>query len=83
MLKVYFPFFNLDNLICIKDKSLLKGDIRIDDALHNLVNCKDNSLKLLLDNSHNRNLSEEDYSKNRIYRVYTWHQIYNIISEFS
>lgn len=83
VLKVYFPFFNLDNLICIKDKSLLKGDIRIDDALHNLVNCKDNSLKLLLDNSHNRNLPEEEYRKNRIYRVYTWHQIYNMISDFS
>ena len=73
----YFPMINTDDIIRIKDKSLLRADIMIDDCIDQLIHnpCE----RICLDNHWNR-----DYGKDYvydIYRAYTWQDIVKFVNE--
>lgn len=70
----YFPFVDKHNVITTYKKQLIRCDILIDDAAHNVVGPY---IGILIDTPHNRFLHEEDFSG--IYRVYNWKEIYNLI----
>lgn len=73
----YFPFVNTDNIICIKNKGLLKCDVMIDDCLDNLIsNICD---RVVIDAPWNRSTSK-DFAYN-IHRAATWHDVINIIDD--
>ena len=69
----YFPFISSDDIIICKDKWLIKGDILIDDAIHNLE--KFSGYKVLLTAPHNKLIKED----NTIFRANNWQQIYSYI----
>ena len=69
----YFPFISSDDIIICKDKWLIKGDILIDDAIHNLE--KFSGYKVLLTAPHNKLIKEDD----TIFRATNWQQIYSYI----
>ena len=60
------------------NKQLLDCDVIIDDGLHNI---KGKYLGILFDMPHNR--SFDDTSSNKIARVTTWEQAYNLITKIS
>ncbi|MCQ2052387.1 MAG: hypothetical protein MJZ03_00355 [archaeon] len=73
----YFPFFDLDNLIVIKHKQLLSGDVLIDDGMHNLI---DGSYKgILMSAPHNLSCELKD----NIYRAYDWDEIYQLVCKMA
>ena len=75
LLQKYFPFIPKNNLIRIKNKSLLKCDIIIDDYLDNLINS--DAIRICLDYPWNRNKQiEQEYN---IHRTFSWDEILNII----
>lgn len=71
----YFPYLKWENVIVAHDKYLIKGDVIIDDALHNLEGRECNSIALLMDAPHNRNVRTPFLD-----RVHSWEEIYQIIS---
>lgn len=71
----HFPFVPTDNIIRIKNKSLLKCDFIIDDCLDNLINI--DAIRICLDYPWNRDDKiEKEYS---IHRTFSWDEILNII----
>lgn len=70
--KKYFPFFNSDNIVCMKDKSLFKCDVMIEDCYDNLIK---NKLchKIILDYSWN-NDEVKDWVHGT-YRCKNWKEI--------
>lgn len=75
-LKKYFPFIPFKDVIITSHKQMVKGDILIDDAPHNLENGE--YLGILIDAPHNKNY---DASSQPIVRVHNWDEIYNIINK--
>ena len=73
-----FPFLHWKKIITTWDKRLIRGDVLIDDGVHNLIG--GDYVKLLFDQPHNRNINEEDYG---IIRVYTWAEVYEKICEIA
>ena len=73
----YFPFVDIRNIICIRNKGLLKCDVMIDDCLANLTSniCE----RVVLDYPWNRSTSK-DYAYD-IHRCYNWVDIVNTINE--
>ena len=71
----YFPFLTWKNVIVTSDKKLIKGDILIDDGIHNLLG--GDYLKILMSAPYNRDF---DAGKNGMIRVHNWKEIYEIIS---
>lgn len=74
----YFPYFTFDDVIIASNKQMIRGDVMIDDGVHNLVGGE--YVKLLMDAPHNREFDEKQYG---IRRVYDWGEIYDIIIELS
>lgn len=74
----YFPFITWDEVIITSHKQLIRGDVMIDDAVHNLVN--GNYEKLLMDAPHNRGFNAEAHGMTR---VKTWDDIYKFVCDFS
>lgn len=74
----YFPFISWDNVIITSNKQMIKGDILIDDAPHNLVD--GGYFKILMDAPHNQGYSAEN---NGMVRVYNWEEIYKLITRLS
>ena len=75
ILKEYFPFISIDNLIITQDKTMIKGDILIDDNVDNL---KDRRWGLLYTAQHNKNIDILKYPES-IIRVYNWKGIFHFI----
>ena len=71
----YFPFISIHDVIFSSQKQLIKGDVMIDDAPHNLVG--GDYFKLLYDAPHNQNFDTESYN---IARVYNWKEVYFAIN---
>lgn len=71
-IKNNMPFISWKNILCIRDKSLLKGDAIVDDAVHNLDNNKV-KIKFLYDAPHNK-----EY-KGCGLRVYSLEDVYNVL----
>lgn len=77
LLQAYFPFIDSSKIICIKDKSLLHGDIMVDDCTANLISnlyCH----RICLEKSWNQNVHDEVYG---IHRCKTWDEIIDTIQK--
>lgn len=70
----YYPFIGWDKVIVAAKKQMIKGDIMIDDAVHNLEG--GSYLKILVTAPHNRNY---DTASNGMLRANNWEEIYAII----
>lgn len=81
----WFDFLSWENVVICKDKSVIKGDVMIDDGVHNLWNF--DGVKIMPNKPHNQDAyirslvaSEEDVNiANSIIRNYTWEEIYNTV----
>ena len=73
-----FPFIDHKQVITMYNKQLLDCDVIIDDGLHNI---KGKYLGILFDMPHNR--SFDDTLSNKIERVITWEQAYNLITKIA
>ena len=70
--------FTYKDVIIAYHKQLIKGDVLVDDAPHNLAG--GNYLPILVDAPHNR---DYDAEYNGMIRTENWEQIYDVITEFA
>lgn len=63
----YFPFLKWDDVIVTHHKQLVRGDVLVDDGVHNLEG--GDYLKILMDSPHNRGYNAEE---NGMHRVTDW-----------
>lgn len=73
----YFPMIDTKNIIRINHKSLLKGDILIEDRLESLI--QSGCERICLDYSYNRSKSKDAVYD--IYRARNWKEIVNYVKE--
>jgi 5'-nucleotidase len=75
----FFPFIPFQNIIPITRKDLLRGDIMLDDAPHNLKasNCQ---YPVVFDNLWNRNTEKHEFLKD-LKRVHSWKEFYEFVCE--
>lgn len=71
----YFPFLSWENVIITSNKKMIRGDILIDDGIHNLLGGE--YMKLLMTAPYNKNYNAEE---NGMIRVNNWAEIYEVIS---
>lgn len=71
----YFPYLSYNDVIITSQKQLIKGDILIDDAPHNLEG--GDYFKLLFDAPHNQSYPVEE---NLMARVHNWEEVYYAIN---
>jgi guanylate kinase len=69
----HLPFLTKENVIITYNKSLIRCDLLLDDAEHNLVNFQ--GIKVVFDAPYNKNTSVADF------RVCSWKDFYELISE--
>lgn len=67
----YFPFLSWDNVIITSNKQMIKGDVLIDDGVHNLVGGE--YVGLLMDAPRNHGFDTEG---NGMIRVNSWAEVY-------
>ncbi len=64
-IKKYYPEFDKKKFISIEDKSLIRLDYLVDDAIHNADMCAEKGTKVyLLDMPHNRNVEKYERISN-------------------
>lgn len=73
----YFGFVGMEHVIITSNKAIIKGDIMIDDAPHNLKDSE--CIKLLFSAHHNRCYDAES---NGMIRVNCWEDVYHTIKKF-
>lgn len=73
-----YPFLTWEDVIIASDKSVINGDVMIDDGVHNLESAS--CIKLLFDRPHNRAYNAR---ANNMIRVKTWEEIYTEISRIA
>ncbi len=71
----YFPFLSWEQVIIAANKQLIRGDVLIDDGIHNLEG--GDYVKLLMTAPHNRSY---DAQANGMIRVHNWAEIEEIIA---
>ena len=71
-----YPYLKWEDIIITSDKSVIKGDVMIDDGTHNLENTS--CVKLLFDRPHNHTYPAEE---NGMVRMQTWDEIYHFITQ--
>lgn len=69
-----YPYLKWEDIIIASDKSIVYGDVMIDDGVHNLETTS--CIKLLFDRYHNHAYNAE---ANDMIRVKAWNEIYRII----
>ena len=74
----YFPFLSWDQVIITTRKQLIRGDVLIDDGVHNLENGPYH--KILMSAPHNRGYDAE---ANGMIRVENWTQIEDVIRDLA
>lgn len=74
----WFPFISWDQVIITKRKQLIRGDVLIDDGIHNLEG--GDYVKILMTAPHNR---DYDAEANGMIRVRTWKEIETVINGLS
>ena len=72
----HFPYLSWSNVIVMQNKQMLKCDILIDDAAHNIVG---EYIGLLKDAPYNKSFNESEHVS--VLRVHTWKEIYNRVHE--
>lgn len=73
----YFPFIKWNDVIIAHNKQMIKGDILIDDAPHNLEG--GDYMKILMTASHNKSY---DAKANGMHRVNDWMEIYELVDHY-
>lgn len=74
----YFPFLKWQDVIITSHKQLVKGDVLVDDGVHNLEG--GNFLKILIDSPHNRSYNAYE---NGMTRVGNWGEAYTLITQYA
>lgn len=74
----YFPFLKWDDVIVTHHKQLVRGDVLVDDGVHNLEG--GDYLKILMDSPHNRGYNAEE---NGMHRVTDWNEVYELITQYA
>lgn len=74
----YFPYFTHNDVIITSQKQLVRGDILVDDAPHNLED--GDYFKILFDASHNQSYNA---AENDMIRAYNWDEVYYIVNCFA
>ena len=74
VLKKHFPFIPWKNVIITQNKQMIRGDILIDDGVHNLEGGA--YFKILMDAPHNRSY---DADGNDMLRVHNWDEAYHAV----
>lgn len=74
----YFPMFTWNDVIITAHKQLVKGDVLVDDGIHNLIG--GSYEKLLMNAPHNKGFCAEE---NGITRVMNWSEAYSKICEIA
>lgn len=74
----YFPFLSWGDVIIASCKQMIKGDILIDDGVHNLLGGEYTGV--LMDSPHNADFHNEDVG---IVRVHSWGEIYKVVKEIA
>ncbi len=72
----YFPFLSWKQVILTENKQLIRGDVLIDDGVHNLEGGE--YVKILMTAPHNRNYNAE---ANGMIRVHGWTEIEKVIRD--
>lgn len=73
-----YSFLKWEDIIIASDKSIIKGDVMIDDGVHNLIDFP--GTRILFDRPHNHTFPAE---ANNMIRVQTWNEIYQIITKMA
>lgn len=76
-LRETFPFLDTKKFIFTCDKSVVKGDIVVDDVITNLYSSY--KQKILFSSYHNQDISEEELSAKGIIRVSSWKEIKELL----
>ena len=74
----YFPYIRMDHVIVCAKKQMIRGDIMVDDAPHNLENGQYE--RILVSAPHNM---DYDAKAHGMYRVTDWREIYELIHKLS
>lgn len=74
----YFPFLTWNDVIITSHKQLVRGDVLVDDGVHNLEG--GDYMKVLMDAPHNRSYDAE---ANDMIRVKNWGEAYSIITNLA
>lgn len=74
----YFPFLSWDQVIITGNKQMIKGDVLIDDGIHNLEG--GDYIKILMTAPHNKNYDAEAHG---MIRVHNWEEIEQVISNLA
>ncbi len=74
----YFPFISFKEIIIASKKQMVKGDVLIDDAPHNLEGGE--YMGILVDSSHNKSYDESKYG---FIRVKNWVEIYEAVCDIA
>ncbi|MCR5089348.1 MAG: hypothetical protein K6C08_07555 [Oscillospiraceae bacterium] len=72
----YFPFLSWKQVIITENKQMIRGDVLIDDGVHNLEG--GDYVKILMTAPHNRNYDAE---ANGMIRVHSWPEIENVLRD--
>lgn len=75
----YFPFLTWSDVIITSNKQLVKGDVLIDDGLHNLIG--GSYEKVLMTAPHNKKFEQEQ--KYGIHRVNNWEEVYDFVCQIA
>ena len=76
IIKRYFPYMAWDRVIIASNKQMIKADVLVDDAPHNLEG--GDFIKVLMSATHNR---DYDIDEECMFRAETWREIYELIHE--
>lgn len=74
----YFPFIDWGHVIVTSHKQLIRGDVLVDDGIHNLIG--GDYFKILMDRPYNRYFDE---TRNGMYRAKNWDEVYNVITMYA
>lgn len=74
----YFPYIRMDHVIVCTKKQMIRGDVMIDDGVHNLLG--GDYYKVLMTAAHNR---DYDAEANGLHRVNSWKEAYALITGYS
>lgn len=72
----YYPFLTWKNCIITSNKKMVKGDVLIDDGIHNLIGAEYG--KILVSAPYNEAFDAEG---NGMIRAHSWDEIYEVISD--
>lgn len=74
----YFPFLDWDHVIVTSKKQMIRGDVLIDDGIHNLEG--GDYFKILMNMPHNE---DYDAEANGMIRVHNWQEVREVVDRLS